>query len=76
MTFGSKRFGARTLTPPRVPAWLPVLLIAASILFLRNPTSLLRAEPLYEDGPIFIQGTFQVGGAILEPYATVGKDIG
>jgi hypothetical protein len=38
------------------------------VLVLRNPTSILHAEPLYEDGPVFIQGTFDVGGSLLKAY--------
>jgi hypothetical protein len=42
--------------------------IAVGALVLRNPSSLLRAEPAYEDGPVFIQGAFQLGGSLLQPF--------
>jgi hypothetical protein len=47
---------------------LVVFTVAFVVLVARYPSSLFAAEPLLEDGSVFIQGTFDGLRSIVEPY--------
>lgn len=61
--------GSRSVGGLAVPAFtIAAFATALVILFLRYPTALLAAEPLWEDGPIFYLGGFDGLASLARPY--------
>ena len=66
--FDDPRAATVTATPAVRAYTLLAFGISLAILVLRDPTALLAAEPLWEDGPVFYLGGFDGLGSLARPY--------